>query len=114
METTRARAALESEKVRLEKELGALGRPTNVPGDWELAPSELAPEADMLDQAEITTAREDDAAVLADLEARHASVCEALRRIERGTYGLCEACGTPIEEKRLAADPAATTCVAHR
>jgi RNA polymerase-binding transcription factor DksA len=33
---------------------------------------------------------------------------EALRRIERGTYGICEISGEPIEEKRLQAIPWAT------
>jgi RNA polymerase-binding transcription factor DksA len=32
-------------------------------------------------------------------------VLEALRRIERGTYGICEITGEPIEEKRLQAIP---------
>lgn len=36
----------------------------------------------------------------------------ALRRLEAGTYGLCAACGQPIPAARLAALPAATTCVA--
>ncbi|MHB1501107.1 MAG: TraR/DksA family transcriptional regulator [Candidatus Dormibacteria bacterium] len=35
----------------------------------------------------------------------------ALLRIEEGAYGLCEACGRPIPEGRLAALPWATRCV---
>jgi DnaK suppressor protein len=35
----------------------------------------------------------------------------ALRRVEEGTYGLCEACGRAIEPERLAALPTATLCV---
>ena len=38
----------------------------------------------------------------------------ALRRLEEGTYGQCEACGTPIGEGRLAALPAARYCVGHQ
>ena len=30
---------------------------------------------------------------------------DALRRIEEGTYGICERCGKPIEEARLEAMP---------
>jgi len=37
----------------------------------------------------------------------------ALDRIESGTYGLCEACGEPIEEVRLAADPLVRLCLDH-
>ncbi len=36
---------------------------------------------------------------------------EALERIEDGTYGLCEACGEPIGEKRLMARPVTTLCI---
>ena len=40
--------------------------------------------------------------------ATHASivnVLEAIRRIERGTYGICELSGKPIEPERLSAIP---------
>ncbi|OGD23547.1 hypothetical protein A2Z10_00655 [Candidatus Azambacteria bacterium RBG_16_47_10] len=33
----------------------------------------------------------------------------ALERIEKGTYGTCEACGQAIDEARLEANPAART-----
>lgn len=36
---------------------------------------------------------------------------DALRRIEDGTYGTCERCGTPIGYDRLEAIPAASLCV---
>ena len=35
----------------------------------------------------------------------------ALRRIEEGTYGICETCGRPISEERLEAIPYATQCI---
>ncbi|HPO82379.1 MAG TPA: TraR/DksA C4-type zinc finger protein [bacterium] len=35
----------------------------------------------------------------------------ALKRIEDGTYGICEVCKKPIGEKRLKAIPYATMCV---
>lgn len=115
MDTRRARKSLEEERRRLEGELKSIGRPNpSVPGDWELAPNTAEAEPDILDQAEIATSREDNAAVLADLEARYASVTEALARIENKTYGKCEVCGVPIEEARLAADPSALTCTTHR
>lgn len=37
---------------------------------------------------------------------------EALRRLEDGTYGICEDCGEEIEEKRLEVVPYAPCCVA--
>jgi len=35
----------------------------------------------------------------------------ALRRIEDGSYGVCELCGKPIGEQRLAAIPWARLCI---
>jgi len=35
---------------------------------------------------------------------------EAMERIEDGTYGICEACGEEIGEKRLKARPVTTLC----
>jgi RNA polymerase-binding transcription factor DksA len=47
-------------------------------------------------------------ALLAMLE----EVRRARRRVEQGGYGICEVCGDPIPEGRLAARPWATRCVA--
>jgi RNA polymerase-binding transcription factor DksA len=37
---------------------------------------------------------------------------EAGRRLQDGTYGVCEVCGGPIAAGRLEARPVARTCVA--
>jgi DnaK suppressor protein len=36
----------------------------------------------------------------------------ALRRMDEGTYGICEECGQEIGYKRLEAQPTATRCIA--
>lgn len=36
---------------------------------------------------------------------------DALKRIDEGSYGICEECGKAISEKRLQAAPAATLCI---
>jgi DnaK suppressor protein len=47
-----------------------------------------------------------------DAARRHlADIDEALRRLEAGTYGGCERCGTRIPAERLAVRPFARTCV---
>lgn len=105
------RKKLEAEKARLESEMGTVGRRnTAVPGDWEAVPSETGTEADLADQADVVMNRESNIAILADLEARYDTILEALARIEKGIYGKCEVCGKKIEDARLEADPAATTC----
>jgi len=39
------------------------------------------------------------------------SIDDALRKLDEGTYGICEECGIEISEKRLAAVPFAKLCV---
>lgn len=38
-------------------------------------------------------------------------ISEALRKIDDGTYGVCDRCNTPIHQDRLKAIPYATLCV---
>lgn len=38
-------------------------------------------------------------------------ITEAIRRIEDGTYGLCEECEEPIGSERLKARPVTTLCI---
>jgi sigma-B regulation protein RsbU (phosphoserine phosphatase) len=40
-------------------------------------------------------------------------VDSALERMDRGTYGLCDACHEPIEPERLLADPLLRLCLPH-
>jgi DnaK suppressor protein len=40
-----------------------------------------------------------------------AKMQEAIKRIDDGTFGLCETCGGPISEKRLQARPVTTLCI---
>ena len=35
----------------------------------------------------------------------------ALKRIDEGTFGICEECGGPIDAKRLRARPVTTMCI---
>ncbi len=46
-------------------------------------------------------------------QVRHhlAEVDAALVRVDAGTYGVCEACGSPIGDARLEALPAARLCI---
>lgn len=40
-----------------------------------------------------------------------AKMQEAIRRIDDGTFGICDDCGGPISEKRLLARPVTTQCI---
>lgn len=115
MNTELFRKRLEEEKARLEEEMEGVGRKNPlVPNDYEPIPTETGTEADPADQAGLIESHEENVRLLADLEARYDEVLEALRRIAKGTYGVCRVCGKPIEKERLEADPAATTCISDR
>ncbi|OGG48464.1 hypothetical protein A3G63_01175 [Candidatus Kaiserbacteria bacterium RIFCSPLOWO2_12_FULL_52_8] len=114
MKTEYFKKKLEAEKAKLESEMQNIGRRNpGVPDDWEPAPSSAEVESDPVDQADVVVNRENNAAVLADLEARYDATLTALERIEKGTYGVCEVCGSKIEAARLEANPSATTCSEH-
>jgi DnaK suppressor protein len=52
------------------------------------------------------------AALLDQAQSHLAELDQALARLEQGSYGICERCGQPIAPARLAARPAARTCIA--
>jgi|SRR5687767_4523603 RNA polymerase-binding transcription factor DksA len=55
--------------------------------------------------------RERDLSILEGIEAELADVEHAIRRLDDGSYGTCEACGKPIDDDRLEAMPAARFCL---
>jgi RNA polymerase-binding protein DksA len=61
--------------------------------------------------ATIAFERQQVVALLEQARARLADVEAALARREAGDYGICENCGRPIAPERLAARPAARTCI---
>ncbi len=61
--------------------------------------------------ATIAFERQQVAALLEQARRRLADVEAAVRAVEAGTYGSCETCGRPISAERLAARPAARTCI---
>lgn len=65
-------------------------------------------------QADIGTEtfnRERDLSILERVEGELADVEHALRRLDDGSYGICEACGKPIGDARLEAMPASRFCL---
>ena len=51
-------------------------------------------------------------AVLRQANADLVEIDAAIRRLEDGSYGVCERCGLPIAPARLEARPAARRCIA--
>jgi DnaK suppressor protein len=61
--------------------------------------------------ATIAFERQQVAALLEQARQRLGDVEAALARREAGDYGVCQTCGRPIAPERLAARPAARTCI---
>jgi DnaK suppressor protein len=81
--------------------------------DGVVAASEAANADDEHDPEGATIAfeRQQIAALLEQAHRRLADIDDALARREAGTYGVCERCGRAIGVERLAARPAARTCI---
>lgn len=105
--------ALKTERARLVVELTDLAVHNPETDDWEVKTEGTIDEADeslLADEAEQADA---DSSMLAELENQYRHIQIALRKIEAGTYGICEICGDQIDEERLYANPAARTCRVH-
>lgn len=114
MTVTIHKEALLAEKKRIETALAHIGRKTNIAGDWEAVPEDMnIPRADVNETADEMEEYETRIATAAVLEDQLAEITAALARIEGNTYGMCALCGNAIEEDRLSAHPAATTCKKH-
>lgn len=115
IDTAYFKKKLEKELENLETELKSVAHinPSN-PKDWEASSGEVDINAsDSADIADNIESYESNTAVLKPLEIQYNNVKLALEKIKKGTYGICEISGEPIEKARLEANPAARTSVAH-
>lgn len=108
---------LAAERTRLEAELTAFAtKDPNMKDDWDAKFPKGSADSDRPDEEEQADIREEYEADIAgeqSLEGRLRSVRQALDRITEGNYGTCKACGQPIPEDRLRANPAAAYDIAH-
>ena len=61
--------------------------------------------------ATVAFERQHIAALLAQARAHSDAIDAALRKVDSGVYEICNTCGGPIGAERLAARPAALTCI---
>jgi len=97
---TRARAALEAERLAVLEELAL---ELEAPGPMTYG-SQAAAASHVFEQQRDLALREHNEQHLAAIDA-------ALARIEHGTYGACTSCGRPIADERLEALPWAALCI---
>lgn len=108
----RARQDLEAERARLHQMRTSLARESAVAEADPDATSEVAGADD--NPADMGTRmfdRERAVSILQRIDEDLADVRSALRRIDGGGYGTCEACGRAITPARLEARPAARFCL---
>jgi RNA polymerase-binding transcription factor DksA len=114
MDPEQARQLIKSERERLQ----GLVREREAEGIGTQSESDQLSELSSLDQhqgdiATETFEREKDFSLLEQLEAEIDDLDAALRKVEEGTYGTCEICGTEISPDRLEARPGSRTCIDH-
>jgi RNA polymerase-binding protein DksA len=111
VDTERFRGILEEERQRVQDAISYLHEET--PGSLEDETEEIIGNSDnhLGDTATATLDREIDYSLEENSEHVLRAIDAALRRIEDGTYGICETCGQPISQERLEAIPYATQCI---
>lgn len=114
-DTEKFKKRLLAEKAELEKELGGIGRrSTTTAGGWEATTGDM--EVDSADENEVADKLEEleeNTGIVNQLDRQLSEIQAALERIDKGTYGLCETCGQPIETERLEANPSARVSIKH-
>lgn len=96
------RARAQERAATLERDFADIAGAAGAPGTDD----EHDPEG-----ATLAFERQHTAALLDRTLAQIAEIDAALGRLDDGTYGTCVRCGQPVGDDRLAARPAAATCV---
>ncbi len=100
---------LENQKIRMEKELNRFAHPTENPENFETRFTDIGSSRD--ENATEVEGYVDDLALESNLEGQLKEVNDALEKVEKGNYGICENCGQEISMDRLKAYPAAKVCI---
>jgi DnaK suppressor protein len=104
-----ARAALEAARGEVLARLAGLER--DFASAVESAAAASADDEHDPEGATIAFERQHVAALIAGAQDQLEQIDAGLARIDDGTYGICARCGRRIAAARLAARPAATTCI---
>ena len=110
-EIEKFREQLLAERTRLEEELREIENRAARVDESDRATELSAYEDHPADLASETFEREKDLAIGESVEHMLHKVINALEKLDRGTYGRCDACGRPIKKARLRALPFATLCL---
>lgn len=105
------RELLTKEKERLLQELKDLGKEDpNNPGHFSPKYPETGGNSEDDNAVEVAEYA-DDLSVESRLEEELRDVESAIKNIDNGSYGICKYCKQEIDEKRLEARPASSSCI---
>jgi RNA polymerase-binding transcription factor DksA len=103
------RVALDAERLDTLERIAALSREFD--GIVESSAGVATDDEHDPEGATIAFERAQLAALIGQARGHLAELDHALDRLRQGSYGRCERCGRPIAAERLAARPAARTCI---
>jgi RNA polymerase-binding protein DksA len=109
IDTEHFKQRLLDERARVQEALDYLH--VENPGSMEDETQEIPSDNHPADVATITLDREIDYTLEENEERVMAAIDGALKRIDDGTYGICQTCGRPIAVERLEAVPYTTQCI---
>jgi RNA polymerase-binding protein DksA len=109
IDTGHFKQRLLDERARVQEALDYLH--VENPGSMEDETQEIPSDNHPADVATITLDREIDYTLEENEERVLAAIDGALKRIDDGTYGICQTCGRPIAVERLEAVPYTTQCI---
>jgi DnaK suppressor protein len=104
------RTRLETERAELEGQLETLEENTFAASQSDMS-GEVAFDDETADAGTATFERERDLSIENNVRDLMAKIDRALRRMDAGTYGLCDRCGKPIEKARIKALPYVDLCI---
>jgi len=111
LDTASFRDRLLEERSRLTNAVDFLERENPGSLSDELGEISTAVDNHLGDTASATFDRELDHTLEEGAQQTLQAIDDALRKIEDGTYGVCEVCGRPIAKERLEAIPWARLCI---
>lgn len=104
--TAKLREQLEVERAELEEQVRDLEASAEV-SEWR----DAGFDDDAADSGSAAFERERAQSLAGHARRIIQQIDDAFRRMDAGTYGICERCGDPIERARLEAIPYATLCL---
>jgi RNA polymerase-binding transcription factor len=109
-EIAELRARLEEERDELAAQLTGIEEDSFATTQSELA-GDVGLDDEAADAGTATFEREKDLSIEQNVRDLLQKIERALKRMDEGTYGLCERCGKPIEKARIKALPYVDLCI---